>query len=77
MRVLKRFTKTSAGQKLIGFIFYYITKLISRSIRWEYFEQSKKSNIYNNKHQALFAIKFNKIPLNIFSLHEDFHPKNL
>ena len=28
MRILKRFSKTSAGQKLIGFIFYFITKLI-------------------------------------------------
>ena len=46
MRVLKRFSKTSSGQKLIGFIFYFITKLISCSIRWEYFEQSKKSKIF-------------------------------
>ena len=49
MRILKRFSKTSAGQKLIGFIFYFITKLISHSIRWEYFEQSKKSEIFDNK----------------------------
>ena len=45
MRVLKRFSKTSTGQKLIGFLFYFITKLISHSIRWEYFEQSSKSKI--------------------------------
>ena len=61
MRVLKRFSKTSAGQKLIGFTFYYITKLISRSIRWEYFEQSKKSNIYNNKHKYIFCCWHNRL----------------
>ena len=61
MRVLKRFSKTSAGQKLIGFIFYYITKLISRSIRWEYFEQSKKSNIFNNKHKYIFCCWHNRL----------------
>ena len=61
MRVLKRFSKTNTGQKLIGFIFYYITKLISRSIRWEYFEQSKKSNIYNNKHKYIFCCWHNRL----------------
>ena len=61
MRVLKRFSKTSAGQKLIGFIFYYITKLISRSIRWKYFEQSKKSNIYNNKNKYIFCCWHNRL----------------
>ena len=61
MRVLKRFSKTSAGQKLIGFIFYFITKLVSCSIRWEYFEQSKKSNIYNNKHKYIFCCWHNRL----------------
>ena len=61
MRVLKRFSKTSAGQKLIGFIFYYITKLVSRSIRWEYFEQSKKSKIYNSRHKYIFCCWHNRL----------------
>ena len=61
MRVLKRFSKTSTGQKLIGFIFYFITKLISRSIRWEYFEQSKKSKIFDNRHKYIFCCWHNKL----------------
>ena len=61
MRVLKRFSKTSAGQKLIGFFFYFITKLISQSIRWEYFEQSKKSKIFDNKHNYIFCCWHNKL----------------
>ena len=61
MRILKRFSKTSTGQKLIGFIFYFITKLISHSIRWEYFEQSKKSKIFDNKHKYIFCCWHNKL----------------
>ena len=61
MRILKRFSKTIIGQKLIGFIFYFITKLISRSIRWEYFEQSKKSKIFDNRHKYIFCCWHNKL----------------
>ena len=61
MRVLKRFSKTITGQKLIGFIFYFITKSISRSIRWEYFEQSKKSTIFNNQDKYIFCCWHNKL----------------
>ena len=61
MRILKRFSKTSTGQKLIGLTFYFITKLISHSIRWEYFEQSKKSKIFDNKHKYIFCCWHNKL----------------
>ena len=61
MRALKRFSKTSTGQKLIGFIFYFITKSISLSIRWEYFEQSKKSKIFDNRHKYIFCCWHNKL----------------
>ena len=61
MRILKRFSKTSAGQKLIGFLFYFITKLISLSIRWEYFEQSKKSKIFDNRYKYIFCCWHNKL----------------
>ena len=61
MRILKRFSKTSAGQKLIGFIFYFITNLISHSIRWEYFEQSKKSKIFDNRNKYIFCCWHNKL----------------
>jgi len=61
MRILKRFSKTSAGQKLIGFLFYFITKLISLSIRWEYFEQSKKSKIFDNRNKYIFCCWHNKL----------------
>ena len=46
MRIIKRFSKTNIGQKLIGFLFYSITNLISRSIKWEYLVENKKSNIF-------------------------------
>ena len=61
MRVLKRLSKTSIGQKLIGFLFYFITKLISCSIRWEYFEQSRKSKIFDNRHKYIFCCWHNKL----------------
>ena len=61
MRILKRFSKTSAGQKLIGFLFYFITKLVSLSIRWEYFEQSKKSKIFDNRYKYIFCCWHNKL----------------
>ena len=61
MRILKRFSKTSAGQKLIGFLFYFITKLILCSIRWEYFEQSKKHKIFDNKYKYIFCCWHNKL----------------
>ena len=61
MRILKRFSKTSAGQKLTGFFFYFITKLISLSIRWEYFEQSKKHKIFDNKYKYIFCCWHNKL----------------
>ncbi len=61
MRIIKRFSKTIAGQKLIGFLFYFITKLVSLSIRWEYFEQSKKSKIFDNKYKYIFCCWHNKL----------------
>ena len=61
MRVLKRFSKTRIGQKFIGFLFYFITKLIFLSIRWKYFEESKKSTIFNNKHKYIFCCWHNKL----------------
>ena len=61
MRILKRFSKTSAGQKIIGFLFYFITKLVSISIRWEYFEQSKKSKIFDNRYKYIFCCWHNKL----------------
>ncbi len=61
MRVLKRLSKTSIGQRLIGFLFYFITKLISCSIRWEYFEQSRKSKIFDNRHKYIFCCWHNKL----------------
>ena len=61
MRILKRFSKTSAGQKLIGFLYYFITKLVSLSIKWEYFEQSKKSKIIDNRYKYIFCCWHNKL----------------
>ena len=61
MHILKQFSKTIIGQKFIGFLFYFITNLIAHSIRWEYFEQSKKSTIFKNKHKYIFCCWHNKL----------------
>ena len=61
MRVIKRFSKTHIGQKLIGFLFYSITTLISRSIRWEYLVQNEKSNIFNDNKEYIFCCWHNKL----------------
>ena len=61
MRVIKRFSKTHIGQKLIGFLFYSITSLISRSIRWEYLVENKKSNIFNSNKEYIFCCWHNKL----------------
>mgnify|MGYP001461816814 CR=1 FL=1 len=61
MRVIKRFSKTHIGQKLIGFLFYSITSLISRSIRWEYLVENEKSNIFNSNKEYIFCCWHNKL----------------
>ena len=61
MRVIKRFSKTHIGQKLIGFLFYFITSLISRSIRWEYVVKNEKSNIFNSNKEYIFCCWHNKL----------------
>ena len=61
MRIIKRFSKTHIGQKLIGFLFYSITSLISRSIRWEYLVQNEKSNIFNSNKEYIFCCWHNKL----------------
>ena len=61
MRILKRFSKTNIGQKLIGFLFYSITNLISRSIKWEYLVENKKSNIFNSDEKYIFCCWHNRL----------------
>ena len=61
MRIIKRFSKINIGQKLIGFLFYYITSFISRSIKWEYVVENEKSNIFNNKKKYIFCCWHNKL----------------
>ena len=61
MRIIKRFSKTNIGQKLIGFLFYSITNLISRSIKWEYFVENEKKNIFNNDEKYIFCCWHNRL----------------
>ena len=61
MRIIKRFSKTNIGQKLIGFLFYYIANLISRSIKWEYLVENKKSNIFNSDKKYIFCCWHNRL----------------
>ena len=61
MRILKRFSKTNIGQKLIGFLFYSITSLISRSIKWEYLVENEKSSIFNSDTRYIFCCWHNRL----------------
>ena len=61
MRIIKRFSKTSFGQKLIGFLFYLITKISFLSIRWKYFNEDQKSNIFNVDNQYIFCCWHNRL----------------
>ena len=55
MRIIKRFSKTNIGQKLIGFLFYSITSFISRSIKWEYLVENEKK-IYLTVIKNIFSV---------------------
>lgn len=61
MRIIKRFSKTNIGQKLIGFLFYSITSLISRSIKWEYLVENEKSNIFKSDKKYIFCCWHNRL----------------
>ena len=61
MRIIKRFSKTSFGQKLIGFLFYLITKISFLSIRWKYFNEDQKYNIFNVDNQYIFCCWHNRL----------------
>ena len=61
MRIIKRFSKTSFGQKFIGFLFYLITKISFLSIRWKYFNEDQKSNIFNVDNQYIFCCWHNRL----------------
>lgn len=61
MRIIKRFSKTGFGQKFIGFLFYVITKISFLSIRWKYFNEDQKSNIFNVDNQYIFCCWHNRL----------------
>ena len=61
MRIIKRFSKTRFGQKFIGFLFYLITKIIFLSIRWKFYNEDQKSNIFNVDNQYIFCCWHNRL----------------
>ena len=61
MRTIKRFSKTSLGQKLIGFLFYLITSLICKSIKWQYLVENEKENILKNDEEYIFCCWHNRL----------------
>ena len=61
MRIIKRFSKTDFGQKFIGFLFYFITSSIYRSIRWTYLIESEKSDIFNSHKVMIFCCWHNRL----------------
>ena len=61
MRIIKRFSKTNFGQKFIGFLFYSITNLVCKSIRWTYIVENEKSNIFDNDQEYIFCCWHNRL----------------
>ena len=61
MRIIKRFSKTNFGQKFIGFLFYFITGSIYRSIRWTYLIESKKSDVLSINKGIIFCCWHNRL----------------
>jgi lysophospholipid acyltransferase (LPLAT)-like uncharacterized protein len=61
MRIIKRFSKTHFGQRFIGFLFYFITSLICKSIRWKYLVENEKSNILKNDQEYIFCCWHNRL----------------
>ena len=61
MRIIKRFSKTNFGQKFIGFLFYFITSFVYRSIRWTYIIESQKSDIFNINKGVIFCCWHNRL----------------
>jgi len=61
MRIIKRFSKTHFGQRFIGFLFYFITSLICKSIRWKYLVENEKSNILKNDQDYIFCCWHNRL----------------
>jgi len=61
MRTIKRFSKTSLGQKLIGFLFYLITSFICKSIKWQYLVENEKENILKNDEEYIFCCWHNRL----------------
>jgi lysophospholipid acyltransferase (LPLAT)-like uncharacterized protein len=61
MRIIKRFSKTHFGQRFIGFLFYFITSLICKSIRWKCLVENEKSNILKNDQEYIFCCWHNRL----------------
>ena len=61
MLIIKRFSKTSIGQKLIGLLFYSLTSFICRSIRWRFVSDKTHHDIINTKDQYIFCCWHNKL----------------
>ena len=61
MRIIKRFSKTNFGQEFIGFLFYFITRFVYRSIRWTYLIESQKSDIFNSNKGVIFCCWHNRL----------------
>ncbi|MDA9882207.1 lysophospholipid acyltransferase family protein [Alphaproteobacteria bacterium] len=61
MRIIKSFSKTHFGQRFIGFLFYFITRLICKSIRWKYLVENEKSNIFKNDQEYIFCCWHNRL----------------
>ena len=61
MRIIKRFSKTHFGQRFIGFLFYFITSLICKSIRWKYLVENEKSNILKKDQEYIFCCWHNRL----------------
>ncbi len=70
MNIVKKFTKSLIGQKIVGFIIFLLTKSVFLSIKWRFFEN--KNLTFKNNTPYIFCCWHNRLFLGPYFL-----PKNL
>ena len=72
MKIIKKISKTSIGQKTLGFFIFLISKFIYLTIKWDCLDIKTKDLIFNNKKSYIFCCWHNRLFLGPYLL-----PKNV
>ncbi len=68
MNIIKKFSKNSFGQKIIGIIVFLISKFIFHSIRWDCLSKKEKKIIFKKKQSYIFCCWHNRLFLGPYFL---------